>query len=108
MWASPSKIPINTSLTSSGNFINLLSERDSLLLSLVEANNTTKLVIKYIIGLLSIYITHNITIMIGLYIQFFLIVSRIVSEDPTKIFRIYWFPADCLYIKEFPAYSKIK
>lgn len=70
MWASPSKIPINTSLTSSGIFINLLSEGDNLLIPLVEANNTTKVEIKYIIGFWSIYIIHNITIMFGLYIQF--------------------------------------
>ena len=42
MWASPSKIPINTSLTSSGNVIVALSEKDKRVTPQVErtANNT--------------------------------------------------------------------
>lgn len=56
MWASPSKIPTNISLTSSGIFINLLSEEDNLLTPLVEANNT-KLDKIYIIGFGSILIS---------------------------------------------------
>ena len=42
MWASPSKIPINTSLTSSGNLIAVLSEEDKRVIPFVErvANNT--------------------------------------------------------------------
>ena len=42
MWASPSKIPINTSFTSSGNFIEALSEGDKRVIPFVEraANNT--------------------------------------------------------------------
>jgi hypothetical protein len=41
-WASPSKIPINTSFTSSGNFIEALSVGDKRVIPFVEraANNT--------------------------------------------------------------------
>jgi hypothetical protein len=47
MWASPSKIPTNTSLTSSGNLIALLSEGDKRLIPFVErAANSTWLRIK--------------------------------------------------------------
>lgn len=42
MWASPSKIPINTSLTSPGNLIAVLSDEDKRVIPFVErvANNT--------------------------------------------------------------------
>jgi len=42
MWASPNKIPINTSFTSSGSFIEALSEEDKRVIPFVEraANNT--------------------------------------------------------------------
>ena len=47
MWASPSKIPINTSLTSSGSVIKALSDEDKRVIPLVErAENNTELEIK--------------------------------------------------------------
>ena len=46
MWASPSKIPINTSFTSSGNFIEALSVGDKRVIPFVErATNNTRLYI---------------------------------------------------------------
>ena len=36
MWASPSNIPVNISLTSSGNFLAALSEGDKRVIPLVE------------------------------------------------------------------------
>ena len=51
MWASPSKIPINTSFTSSGNFIAALSVGDKRVIPFVErAANNTVLYIKNSIG----------------------------------------------------------
>ena len=72
MWASPSKIPINTSLTSSGSVIKALSDEDKRVIPLVErAENNTELEIKKTIIGKSIdfcYI-HSISTMFGLYLQ---------------------------------------
>jgi hypothetical protein len=55
MWASPSKIPINTSFTSSGIFFEVLSVGDKRFIPFIEriANNT-RLYIKNSIGDISI------------------------------------------------------
>ena len=46
MWASPSKIPINISLISSGNSITVLSDEDKRVIPFVErATNNTRLYI---------------------------------------------------------------
>ena len=51
MWASPSKIPINTYFTSSGNIIEALSVGDKRVIPFVErAANNTELYIKNSIG----------------------------------------------------------
>ena len=51
MWASPSKIPINISFTSSGNFFEALSAGDKRVIPFVErAANNTELYIKNSIG----------------------------------------------------------
>ena len=44
MWASPNKIPINISFTSSGNFFEALSAGDKRVIPFVEraANNTER------------------------------------------------------------------
>ena len=76
MWASPSNIPVNISLTSSGNFIAALSEGDKRVIPLVERPENNLLVsIKSIKGNKSTYelLNHNITIMVGLYLQFIII-----------------------------------
>ena len=47
MWASPSKIPISISFTSSGNFIEALSASDKRVIPFVElATNNTGLPVK--------------------------------------------------------------
>lgn len=76
MWASPSNIPINTSLTSSGNFIAALSEGDKRIIPLVERPENNLLVsIKKIKGNKSTdgLLSHNISIMVGLSLQFIII-----------------------------------
>lgn len=60
MCASPSKIPINTSFTSSGIFIEALSVGDNRTIPLVErAANNTGLCVKNIIEDKSIYVVLN-------------------------------------------------
>jgi hypothetical protein len=60
MWASPSKIPVNISFTSSGNFIEALSVGDKRVIPFVErAENNTRLYIKNSIGYKSIDVVLN-------------------------------------------------
>jgi hypothetical protein len=76
MWASPSNIPANTSLTSSGNFIAALSEGDKRIIPLVERPENYLLVsIKKIKGNKSTegLLSYNISIMVGLSLQFIII-----------------------------------
>ena len=72
MWASPSKIPINTSLASSGNLIAALSDEDKRIIPFVErvAKNTLEYIKNKIrnksFDIVS-YI-HSISTMVGLSI----------------------------------------
>ena len=65
MWASPSKIPTNTSLTSSGNFIAALSEGDKRIIPFVErAANNTQLDTKNITGDKSTVVVYFIVLLL--------------------------------------------
>jgi hypothetical protein len=74
MWVSPSKIPINTSFTSSGNVTKALSDEDKRVIPLVErAEYNTKLEVKNTMTGKSIDLcyVHSISTMFGLSLQIY-------------------------------------